>query len=957
MLVLAGPGAGKTFCLIERIRFLIDECGYEPARICAFTFTNRAAEEIATRLDHRLGTRADRIKRGTIHAFCAELLREFGSRCGLEPGFGIADELYQRVILRRLQVPARWHGQLLTRFALHRFRGDPLHFKDEAVFARYDAFLAKRNVVDFDMLVLKTVELLQTVPDAAAEIRGRWGYVLVDEFQDLNRAQYAVIRELARDHNKVFAVGDDEQSIYSWAGADRRIFPEFVNHVQLTAPIHLQENHRCPREVFALARRLVMFNAPIFTHREHAEPDRASAFPVITRSFATEVEETRWILDDLLRDREAHGLAWGDFALLYRKHEIGEAAEASFLAAGIPCRMAAGRAFAEDPIVAYVIAALRVIAHPLDDAYQEGFFAAVLPKSLVDVARARAEEHGEQLLERLDGMARDRPKGDEDARKIRRGFFALRNLEALGERHSALEPLVEELLSQRVGEYRTVLEEHYDHGKRQDEDGIHDPKDHEDVVRLADRLAPALETGRPVWLPRLGGVEIALKGLLAGAGFRHIVLGGSPPGDAVAIRADDTPSVGIALGVFKAAQVVASRAFTNAFLDFTAVDLETTGRDTRSAEIVDIAAVRVRHGAIAGEFHELVRPRVPIEPGAQRTHGISADDVATAPYFEDVWPRFRAFCGGDLLVAHNGYSFDFPILRRMARPLPGGWDSSTYDTLPLARELVPTSRKLRDLARTFQVDPGRSHHALDDTRTLARVFPALNDAKVARARATALVSVLDSLGIALALIDETTLNAEGRLLRRLSRGFALGRYTDCLERYRAERETALRDAGADPPPPATEAVIERLGGHELMLKVRADRSADDRYPAAMLRLRRLIAECGEGPLSRQVATFLERAVLSRWDEADPDRERVNLLTLHSTKGLEFSRVYVVGVEDAQMPGGSATKETTTAELEEARRLLYVGMTRAKERLVLTRVEARGGKPTGGAQFLDEMGLD
>src|ERR1700733_6943299 len=108
MLVLAGPGAGKTFCLIERIRFLIEECEYDPARICAFTFTNRAADEIAERLERRLGTRADRVKRGTIHAFCAERRREFGETIGVPKGFGIADEPYQRSVLRRLQVPERW---------------------------------------------------------------------------------------------------------------------------------------------------------------------------------------------------------------------------------------------------------------------------------------------------------------------------------------------------------------------------------------------------------------------------------------------------------------------------------------------------------------------------------------------------------------------------------------------------------------------------------------------------------------------------------------------------------------------------------------------------------------------------------------------------------------------------------------------------------------------------------
>ncbi|HUF64794.1 MAG TPA: UvrD-helicase domain-containing protein, partial [Gemmatimonadaceae bacterium] len=124
LLVLAGPGAGKTFCLTERIRYLIERRGYDPARICAFTFTNKAAGEIAHRLEENLGAAAHQITRGTIHAFCAQQLRELGSHIGLEPGFGIADEDYQISVLRRIEGPRprAWHRGALSRFSAHRFR-------------------------------------------------------------------------------------------------------------------------------------------------------------------------------------------------------------------------------------------------------------------------------------------------------------------------------------------------------------------------------------------------------------------------------------------------------------------------------------------------------------------------------------------------------------------------------------------------------------------------------------------------------------------------------------------------------------------------------------------------------------------------------------------------------------------------------------------------------------------
>jgi superfamily I DNA/RNA helicase len=156
--------------------------------------------------------------------------------------------------------------------------------------------------------------------------------------------------------------------------------------------------------------------------------------------------------------------------------------------------------------------------------------------------------------------------------------------------------------------------------------------------------------------------------------------------------------------------------------------------------------------------------------------------------------------------------------------------------------------------------------------------------------------------------------------------------------------------------PGVDEIIDRLGGAKLMVKIRSEKTAAQRYPNAMLRLRRLVAEIPPGPLDGQLATFLERAVLSKQDGVEAEMGRVNLLTLHSTKGLEFSRVYIVGAEDTELPGGSPTQGPRPEEIEEGRRVLYVGMTRSKDRLVLTRVKARRGKPTGGHRFLDEMGI-
>lgn len=934
-LVLAGPGAGKTYCLIERVRHLIEKRGIPAARIYAFTFTNKAAEEVASRLND-LGTSATDVKRTTIHRFCVDVLREFGERVNAHQGFGIADDDYQLSLMWRFEANPRKHKSLLAAFALHRLRGDELGGKYSRAFEAYNAELKKQNLLDFDQLLTKTAELIQHVPDVAAEIRGRFGAVLVDELQDLNRVQYALVRELARDHQNVFAVGDFDQSIYGWAGADTTVFQAYMNDFGITAPISLVDNRRCPKQVFALARKLVNANTPLLEGLSPIIAEKASPFPVATVGFEDHDAEVAWIIRDIAAQRQEYRVPLGEFALLYRKHEIGDVVEPALLTAGIPCRLAHGRAVAEDPVVAYVAAALRVIVNPDDRVLHETFLGLVLPKTLMNAVKARAESTGSRPIDILWSRWRDK---DADGRKIRRGLYAVKNFAAMSRRHTSVGDLIEELLARRVGEYKTPLErEHL---------SILDPGAMPEATALAIRLSGAINHDRPVCLPVLNGAGIALKAILHEVGVKAVHVADRAPNGSEHVAERDASADGLPLTVFKACQILATRRLSRTFKDFVAIDFETTGK-SGMFEIVEVGAVRVRDGRIVGEFASLVKPSVPIEPEATaKAHGLTDADVAHAPTFAELWPALWDFVGNDMLVAHNGYGFDFPLLRRMADGLPGAQTISTYDSLPLARELVPESRSLESLSNKFGIDIGRAHRALPDAVALAKVFLRLDDMKLSLVRKASLAGALDHLAVALALSGTHEPGSQARLFLDLGRSAALGSYSHCLDYYEAGR-AELGDESL----PTRDDLIEALGGRERMLRVQAEKSADERYPTAMARIRRLLAGTYDLVLNTQLAVFLDRVALSFADGQQPDNERVNLLTLHSTKGLEFSRVYIVGVEDGQFLG----ERTTKPELEEARRVLYVGMTRAKDRLVMTRSATRGGKVTGGTQFLDEMGL-
>jgi len=972
VLVVAGPGAGKTFCLIARINHLINTRGLAPERICAVTFTNRAAEEIAVRLEHTLGDRAEGVTRGTIHALCLALLREHAEVAGLRKGFGVADEQYQKVILGRLHVPLEQRGSLLNRFSRHRVQDYRLTDDDARLYREYAVWLAHRNMLDFDDLVVKAEELVRTHGDIADAIAARWDYLLVDEFQDVNAVQYDLLKRLAAPHGNFFAVGDDEQSIFTWTGADPYVLVRFSRDYEIDRPIVLDKNCRCSRQIFETARRVLAQNPQLFEKQLSAEQE--SAYEVGAFAFRDEEEEAAWLLEDILADRAASGLGWGDYAILYRRHKVGEYLEGRLVRAGIPCRLARGRSLVEDDVIKYVIAALGIVRDPGDPVALEAFARCVLsPHFLQEVEAATSAARPGPLsaskasppdpgdfLAAIRALARRRPAQDPDTKKLWRLVFQVENLRALTRSHRALVPLVDEILSQSVGPYRNALEERHDE--------LTDPAAIPEAVRLAERLAAAIAAEQEIVIAPQGGLEIALRGMLAAARFRHVPSSSATRREVkevgeVVIGAQDGGPHGLPLTLFKALQNLHSLEILDTLPRYVTFDLETTDKDVEVCEVVEVGAVRVVGGEIVDRFHSLVRPYRPITPGATKVHGYTDGDVRNARPFAEVWPEFRAFIGDDVLIAHNGQHFDIPVLRRLAAGREGVDTLVFYDTLPLVRSLSRDSAKLEDLALRFGIDAGRAHHALDDAVTLARVYRELERLRAVRARKAVLVNLLDYLGLAFALESERERGAlkesltvpgsrEQEILFKVAKFYTLGRYSDALAFYEMERERSGGDSG-----PSVDEVIRRLGGRALMTRLRAEPDPAQRYPAAVARLRALIDEpAPAGTLKESIDRLLDRVALSTSEGIEVAPDRVNLLTLHSTKGLEFSRVYIVGVEDYQIPGLREAKENRQAEIQEARRLLYVGMTRTRERLVLTRVERRFGMEAGGSSFLEEMGL-
>src|SRR6185503_12154117 len=414
VLVVAGPGAGKTFCLIGRIERLIEHHGMAPSRICAVTFTNRAAEEIATRLRHD-------VTRGTIHALCLSFLREFPDAAHLKRGFGVADEQYQHVILGRLRVPQERRGGMLNRFGRHRLQGYQLQPDEARIYREYVAWLAARNMVDFDELITRAERLLRENGEIADQIAGRWDYLLVDEFQDVNAVQYDMLKRLASPHGNFFAVGDDEQSIFTWIGADPMVLERFRRDYE-AEPVILDKNCRCSRQIFETARRVLAQNPRLF--KKELTADTESPHEVAVQTFPHEHDEATWLIADLRTDPEP------DAAILYRKHRVGEYLEGRLLRAGIPCRLARGRSLIEDAVIGYVIAALRIVRHPDDPAALHAFAQIVLSKNFLQEVEAALDD-AKPFLDSLRALASRRPREHPDTKKLWRLIYQAENLRAL----------------------------------------------------------------------------------------------------------------------------------------------------------------------------------------------------------------------------------------------------------------------------------------------------------------------------------------------------------------------------------------------------------------------------------------------------------------------------------------------------------------------------------------------
>ncbi len=382
LLIVAGPGSGKTRVITHRIAYLVREYEISPFNILAMTFTNKAAREMRERLDRLVGSRSDALTVGTFHSFCAKVLRIDGHNLGLDTNYSIYDADDQAKIIKDSMELAEidpkrnpprailsmisnaknkmWDSRTFTKNADNYFEEICAQ-----VYHHYEEALTRNNAVDFDDLLMKTVQLLREFPGVRTKYNDRYKYIMVDEFQDTNISQYQLARLLAESHQNICVVGDPDQSIYSWRSADIRNILSFQGDYPQAKTIALDQNYRSTANILDAAKNLISINGQRI--QKDLFTDNSKGDLVEIREAYDEGEEASFVISEAERLVRENGYKHGDCAVMYRINAQSRALEEACLHQGTRYRLVGGIRFYKRREVKDLMAYLHLVYNPNDD--------------------------------------------------------------------------------------------------------------------------------------------------------------------------------------------------------------------------------------------------------------------------------------------------------------------------------------------------------------------------------------------------------------------------------------------------------------------------------------------------------------------------------------------------------------------------------------------------------------
>ncbi len=383
LLLLAGAGSGKTRVLTHRIAYMIDEMGVNPWNILAITFTNKAAAEMRERVDNIVGFGAEQVWVSTFHSTCVKILRRYIDRLGFDNGFTIYDSDDQKALIKdickRFQIDTKQLKERTIMSAISVAKDElisPLEYelsafgdynkkKIASVYKEYQILLKRSNALDFDDLIVKTVELFKTCPDVLYQYQERFKYIMVDEYQDTNSAQFELIRLLADRHHNLCVVGDDDQSIYKFRGANIRNILDYEKVYPEATVIKLEQNYRSTGNILNAANNVIKNNKG---RKEKALwTEKEAGARIHYRQFENGYEEAEFVADDIARKVRQGVCGYGECAILYRTNAQSRMLEECFVVGGLPYNVVGGVNFYARQEIKDILAYLKTIDNGKDD--------------------------------------------------------------------------------------------------------------------------------------------------------------------------------------------------------------------------------------------------------------------------------------------------------------------------------------------------------------------------------------------------------------------------------------------------------------------------------------------------------------------------------------------------------------------------------------------------------------
>ncbi len=378
LLVLAGAGSGKTRVITQKIAWLIGECGMAPQHVMAITFTNKAAREMKERATKLIGPRADEVSISTFHALGAKLLRMEARAIGLKPGFSILDasdttalfnELLKDADKARVKLTQQrislWKNALVGPDEALAQAGDDLESGAARAYVEYERTLKAYQAVDFDDLIRLPVKLLETDEEVAQRWRSRIWHLLIDEYQDTNRCQNQLMRLLTGERASFTAVGDDDQSIYGWRGADVDNLRQLQADFPRLKVVKLEQNYRSTTRILKAANSVIRQNPKLFDKRLWSDKGHGDAIRVM--ACRDDTHEAAWVITRLMAHRFETRGHWRDYAILYRGNFQARQFEQQLRAHKVPYVLSGGQSFFDKSEIKDVTSYLRLLANQDDD--------------------------------------------------------------------------------------------------------------------------------------------------------------------------------------------------------------------------------------------------------------------------------------------------------------------------------------------------------------------------------------------------------------------------------------------------------------------------------------------------------------------------------------------------------------------------------------------------------------